>query len=109
MLHPVRPTALAEPWMQSAWQHSSCQATCGRTSSMKHLLAEIDHHSRDRKVLAGEKKGCPSSKRIEQPMVRKSEAASTLADFGAVNYGYQVKRRPICWLRMDIWPGFPAT
>ena len=48
---------------------------------MKHLLAEIDHHSRDRKVLAGEKKGCPAPKRIEQPMfmVRNSEAASNIS------------------------------
>src|SRR2546427_918526 len=43
-------------------------------------------------------------------MVRKSEAASTLPALHAVRHSYQVKRRPICWLRMGretsvIWPG----
>jgi len=35
----------------------------------EHLLAAISHSSVSRNV-GGRKKGCPASKRIEQPMVR---------------------------------------
>src|SRR6266581_5150634 len=33
-------------------------------------------------------------------MVRRSKVASTLAALNAVKHSYQVKRKPICWLRI---------
>src|SRR6267378_1148424 len=47
-----------------------------------------------------QKKGCPRSNESGQPAVRKKERAST-RDLNSVKRSYyQVKRTPICWLRI---------
>src|SRR5258708_39115615 len=67
MLRQVRPTALVEPWTQTAWPCNSCQATCGKASWMNTFWLKSFNYSGHRKIVGGRKKGCPASKRIEQP------------------------------------------
>ena len=60
----------------------------------------------------GEKRAARLRSESSSPIIRKSEAASTLADLSVVKYSYQVTRRPICWLRIgeemsEILPALP--
>src|SRR5438309_495690 len=102
MSPPARPTALQESWLHPAWQCNCCQTTCGKTSSMDTFWLKSFLHSSDRKSLAGEKRAARLRSESSSPCSWSAtqKPPQTLATLNAVNHSYQVKRKPICWLRI---------